>query len=80
MTILKCSAMTCVYNKEQLCSKGDIDVTGENATSANETSCGSFRERTGSSMKDSYTKSRSTAKPITVPIMITANVQHPPFR
>ena len=43
------------YNKEQLCSKGDIDVTGENATSANETSCGSFRERTGSSMKDSYT-------------------------
>ncbi len=42
MTILKCSAMTCVYNKEQLCSKGDIDVTGENATSANETSCGSF--------------------------------------
>jgi Domain of Unknown Function (DUF1540). len=52
MTILKCSAMTCVYNKEQLCSKGDIDVTGENATSANETSCGSFRERTGSSMKD----------------------------
>ena len=78
MTILKCSAMTCVYNKEQLCSKGDIDVTGENATSANETSCGSFRERTGSSMKDSYTddcgcdKIRSTAKPITVPIMITA--------
>lgn len=55
MTILKCSAMTCVYNKEQLCSKGDIDVTGENATSANETSCGSFRERTGGSMKDSYT-------------------------
>ena len=55
MTILKCSAMTCVYNKEQLCSKGDIDVTGENATSANETSCGSFRERTDSSMKDSYT-------------------------
>ena len=52
MTILKCSAMTCVYNKEQLCSKGDIDVTGENATSANETSCGSFRERTDSSMKD----------------------------
>ena len=47
MTILKCSAMTCVYNKEQLCSKGDIDVTGENATSANETSCGSFRESTG---------------------------------
>jgi len=82
MTILKCSAMTCVYNKEQLCSKGDIDVTGENATSANETSCGSFRERTGTAiqMTVAATKSRSTAKPITVPIMITANVQHPPFR
>lgn len=86
MTILKCSAMTCVYNKEQLCSKGDIDVTGENATSANETSCGSFRERTGGSMKGSYTdgcgcdKIQSTAKPTTVPIMIAANVQHPPFR
>ncbi len=45
MTILKCSAIKCVYNKDQLCSKGKIDVTGENATNANETSCGSFQER-----------------------------------
>ena len=86
MTILKCSAMTCVYNKEQLCSKGDIDVTGENATSANETSCGSFRERTGSSMKDSYTddcgcdKIQIDCKAHNCTYMITANVQHPPFR
>ena len=43
MTILKCSAIKCVYNKDQLCSKGKIDVTGENATNANETSCGSSR-------------------------------------
>ena len=55
MTILKCSAIKCVYNKDQLCSKGEIDVTGENATSANETSCGSFQERTGSSMTNSFT-------------------------
>ena len=44
MTILKCSAIKCVYNKDQLCS-----------TSANETSCGSFQERTGSSMTNSFT-------------------------
>ena len=31
MTVLKCYATTCVYNKEQLCSKGNIDVMGENA-------------------------------------------------
>ena len=30
MTILKCSAVKCVYNKEELCSKGGIDVVGEN--------------------------------------------------
>ena len=54
MTTLKCSATTCMYNKEQLCSKGDIDVTGENATTANETSCGSFRERSGNSVTNSY--------------------------
>lgn len=45
MTILKCSATTCVYNKDQLCSKGEIDVMGETAHSADETSCGSFQER-----------------------------------
>lgn len=55
MTILKCSAIKCVYNKEQLCSKGEIDVTGENATSANETSCGSFQERPEGSMTNSFT-------------------------
>lgn len=45
MTILRCSATTCIYNKEQLCSRGEIDVIGDNAKYADETSCGSFRER-----------------------------------
>ena len=45
MPILKCSALTCIYNKEELCSKGEIQVSGENAQYANETSCSSFGER-----------------------------------
>ena len=52
MTILNCSATKCIYNDHELCSRGDIQVTGENARKADETSCGSFRERgTGSAMK-----------------------------
>ena len=45
MTILKCSATTCAYNENNLCSRGEIDVMGESARNADETSCGSFRER-----------------------------------
>ena len=50
MTILKCSATTCAYNENNLCSRGEIDVMGESARNADETSCGSFRERSGSAM------------------------------
>ena len=45
MTILNCSATTCVYNKNQLCSRGGIEVTGSGARHADETCCGSFREQ-----------------------------------
>lgn len=45
MTRLKCSAITCVYNDNRLCSKGDIRVTGDEAHMSSETSCGSFREK-----------------------------------
>lgn len=45
MTTLKCSAVTCVYNDNQLCSKGDILVGGENAHLSSETCCTSFRQR-----------------------------------
>ncbi|MDO4340702.1 MAG: DUF1540 domain-containing protein [Eubacteriales bacterium] len=45
MTILKCSATTCMYNENELCSRGEIEVTGNQAHQADETSCGSFRER-----------------------------------
>lgn len=48
MTILKCSATKCMYNENELCSRGDIEITGENARHADETNCGSFRDRSSS--------------------------------
>ena len=45
MTILKCSATTCAYNEDMLCSRGEINVMGDSAKSSEETSCGSFRIR-----------------------------------
>ena len=50
MTILKCSATTCVYNEDMLCSKGEINVMGDSAKSSEETSCGSFREKSQGAM------------------------------
>lgn len=50
MPNLKCSAVTCFYNKDNLCSKGDIKVDGVDAHQPDETSCASFRERNESSM------------------------------
>lgn len=49
MPVLRCTAVTCIYNKEELCSKGEIKVAGENAHYADETSCSSFQERTENS-------------------------------
>lgn len=46
MTQLKCSAQTCIYNKDHYCSKGDIMVEGKDAKEPSGTCCGSFRERT----------------------------------
>ena len=31
MTILNCSATKCIYNDNKLCSRGDIEITGDNA-------------------------------------------------
>lgn len=49
MPALRCTAVRCVYNKEELCSKGDIKVDGEQAMTSDETCCSSFQERTGTS-------------------------------
>ena len=45
MTILKCHATTCAYNEDTLCSRGEINVMGDSARSADETSCGSFQKK-----------------------------------
>ena len=38
MTILKCSATKCMYNENELCSRGDIEITGAGARNADERS------------------------------------------
>ena len=50
MTILKCSATTCAYNEDMLCSRGEINVMGDSAKSSEETSCGSFRKKSQGAM------------------------------
>ena len=45
MPLLVCSAMTCVYNKGQYCSKGDIMVGGKEAETPQQTCCESFIAR-----------------------------------
>ena len=42
MPALQCSAVKCMYNKDNLCSKGDIQVKGDHAATENETWCSSF--------------------------------------
>ena len=45
MPLLSCTARTCIYNKDEYCSKGDILVDGSEAKVADETCCRSFEER-----------------------------------
>lgn len=45
MAELGCSAVNCVYNKEELCCKGDILVGGRTANCSDETCCESFSDR-----------------------------------
>ncbi len=57
MAELKCGVESCVYNEEQLCSKGDIMVGGKHACSCNDTCCESFVcKRPGA---DAYTSALS---------------------
>jgi hypothetical protein len=45
MTELKCVVESCGYNKDCLCSKGDILVGGERACSIDDTCCESFAKK-----------------------------------
>lgn len=57
MTILNCNAVTCIYNKDQLCSRGEIEVMGPDARVSDETSCGSFRDCNSASVTNSVKES-----------------------
>lgn len=57
MAELKCVAENCVYNKDCLCSKGDIMVGGKHANTIDDTCCESFMEKRQG--RDSYTSSTS---------------------
>ena len=53
MPSLVCSVQNCVYNNAMYCSKGDIQVGGEEARKCQETCCESFQERKADSAKNS---------------------------
>lgn len=48
MPVLSCAATTCIYNKDELCSKGEIKVAGDDARHPDDTCCASFVERSDS--------------------------------
>jgi len=55
MAELQCRVENCSYNKETYCCKGDIMVSGMNATCDRETCCDSFSQRREG--HDSYSNS-----------------------
>lgn len=57
MAELQCKVENCVYNKETLCSKGDIMVGGKHACCESETCCESFMDRKDG--QDTFTSSVS---------------------
>lgn len=52
MTVLNCSATTCIYNENSLCSRGEIEVRGDQAHRSAETCCSSFRDRNSQAAKN----------------------------
>ena len=72
MTILNCSAVTCIYNKDQLCSRGEIEVMGHDARVSDETSCGSFRDRNSASVTNSEKESCGCEKSVLTARLMSA--------
>lgn len=79
MPALSCSAMTCVYNQNELCSKGDIRVGGSGAKSSMEraarASRSAVRARCPTPPAAAVRKSVSTARRRTVPLTTTVNAK-----
>ena len=55
MPLLCCMVTNCVYNKDELCSRGDIKVGGHDAKVADETCCDSFRDKSDNPITNSMT-------------------------
>lgn len=53
MTLLKCSAHNCCYNRDSRCSRGSINMDGADARYADDTACESFRSQNECSAKNS---------------------------
>ena len=79
MPALSCSAMTCVYNQNELCSKGDIRVGGSGAKApwkrAARASRSAVRARCPTPPAAAVRKSVSTARRRTVPLTTTVNAR-----
>lgn len=45
MTQLDCTVSSCMYCKDNYCRKGDITISGKNASHPGDTCCESFQER-----------------------------------
>lgn len=60
MPELRCTVQTCIHNKDFYCDLDSIQVGGNSARTAEETSCDSFRERT----HDSYSNVAGNASPV----------------
>lgn len=56
MPLLSCTARTCLYNKGELCTKGDIQIEGNTAKTVDETCCKSFVERKGAATNSMDTR------------------------
>lgn len=52
MPELKCTVQTCLHNKQFYCDLDEIQVAGDSARTAEQTSCGSFVERKGDQYSD----------------------------
>ena len=61
MPLLSCTAKTCLYNKNEYCSKGDIQVDGPNAQRPDETCCKSFVEKKEGAMNSMETGTATSA-------------------
>ncbi|NLG05881.1 MAG: DUF1540 domain-containing protein [Clostridia bacterium] len=62
MTRLECSAVTCRYNDNELCARGEIHVKGHEARTMCDTCCGSYEKEAYEGVSNAYSDSCSCHK------------------